>query len=291
MKYSHEWKRYVTRFGRWIDFENDYKTMDLNFMESVWWVFKQIFDKGLVYRKCKIMPYSPACTTVLSNFEAGSNYKILDDPSIFIAFPLIEQPEVRIVAWTTTPWTLPSNLALAVNPNFEYQHIKTDKDQLIISTPRLTETLKQLKITKFEVVKKFKGSELHGKEYKPLFDDFANLREKGCFRVYSAEFVTSEDGTGIVHVAPAFGDDDYKVALKYQFIDPESPLCPIDESGYFTNRFPLVNKLHFKEADKIIIETLKKNGRLLSSGTIKHNYPCCYRTDTPLMYRVRYFIK
>ena len=111
MKYSHEWKRYVTRFGRWIDFENDYKTMDLNFMESVWWVFKQIFDKGLVYRKCKIMPYSPACTTVLSNFEAGSNYKILDDPSIFIAFPLIEQPEVRIVAWTTTPWTLPSNLA------------------------------------------------------------------------------------------------------------------------------------------------------------------------------------
>jgi len=286
MKYSQEWRRYVTRFGRWIDFDNDYKTMDLNFMESVWWVFKQIFEKNLVYRKCKIMPYSPACTTVLSNFEAGSNYKVIDDPSIYIAMPLLEKPEVKIVAWTTTPWTLPSNLALAVNPNFEYQHIKTDKEQLIISTPRLTETLKQLKITKFEVVAKMKGSDLHGLEYKPLFDDFSNFREKGCFKVYTADFVTSEDGTGIVHIAPAFGEDDYKVGIKYNFIEPDSPLCPIDESGYFTEKFPLVKKMHFKEADKVIIETLKKNGRLLGSGTIKHNYPCCYRTDTPLMYRV-----
>jgi isoleucyl-tRNA synthetase len=286
LKFAGDWKGYVARFGRWIDFDKSYKTMDVNFMESVWWVFKQIYEKGFVNRKCKIMPYSTACNTVLSNFEAGMNYQDIIDPSVYITFPLVSDPETKIVAWTTTPWTLSSNLALAVNPQMEYNKIKTEKDILIISAPRLKEVLKQLNITKYEIIGKFKGSELHGLEYIPLFDDFINLKNKGCFKVYSAEFVTSEDGTGIVHIAPAFGMDDYEVAIKYGFIDPESPLCPIDESGYFNKDFPLVYKKHFKEADEIIINSLKEKKRLLSSGKMKHSYPLCYRTDTPLMYRV-----
>jgi isoleucyl-tRNA synthetase len=127
MRYAKEWENVVTRFGRWIDFENDYKTLDLTFMESVWWVFKQIFEKGLVYRGCKVMPYSNACTTVLSNFEAGQNYKDVSDPSIFVTFPLLSDPNTKLVAWTTTPWTLPSNMALAVNPTFDYIKIKENR--------------------------------------------------------------------------------------------------------------------------------------------------------------------
>jgi isoleucyl-tRNA synthetase len=260
--------------------------MDLNFMESVWWVFKQIFDKGFLYRKCKIMPYSAACSTVLSNFEAGMNYQDVNDPSIYISFPLISDPETKLLAWTTTPWTLPSNLALAVNPKMEYNKIKTDKDTLIVAAPRLKEVLKQLNVKKHEVIGKMKGSDLHGLEYTPLFDDFIHLKSKGCFKIYSADFVTSDDGTGVVHIAPAFGMDDYDVAIKYGFIDPDRPLCPIDESGYFQD-FPLANKKHFKEADDIIINALKEKKRLLSSGKIKHSYPLCYRTDSPLMYRVK----
>ena len=127
MRYSAEWKQIVGRLGRWIDFENDYKTMDANFMESVWWVFKQMWDKGLVYRGAKVMPYSNGCATVLSNFEAGQNYKDVQDPSVYISFPLVKDPDVKMIAWTTTPWTLPSNLALAVNPDFDYVKLKDKK--------------------------------------------------------------------------------------------------------------------------------------------------------------------
>jgi isoleucyl-tRNA synthetase len=301
MKYANEWKWYTQRLGRWIDFEKDYKTLDLNFMESVWWVFKQIFEKDLVYRKCKVMPYSAACNTVLSNFEAGLNYKDVSDPSVIITFPSVEDNNVKYLAWTTTPWTLPSNLFLAVNPNMTYVKIKVTKegehhDKLFIFAESLLQSVSsKLNITDgFEVVEKYKGTDLHGKEYVPLFDDFykQNL-EKGCFKVYTADYVSDSDGTGIVHNAPGFGEEDYKMGLHYNLIDADRPLCPIDDDGAFTNAFPLTAGKHFKEADPVIIANLKSRQRLLYHGSIIHPYPFCYRTETPLMYRAvpSWFIK
>jgi isoleucyl-tRNA synthetase len=297
MKYSNDWKWYTQRFGRWIDFEKDYKTLDLNFMESVWWVFKQIFEKDLVYRKCKVMPYSAACNTVLSNFEAGLNYKDVNDPSVIVSFPSVEDNNVKFLAWTTTPWTLPSNLFLAVNPNLTYLKIKVDghEDKQYIFAESLLDSVKsKLNIENFTVVEKYKGSDLHGKEYVPLYDDFyKQFHEKGCFKVYTADYVSATDGTGIVHNAPGFGEDDYRVGVQYNVIDADKPLCPIDDDGMFTSAFPLTAGKHFKEADSIIMANLKSRQRLMYHGTIVHKYPYCYRTETPLMYRAvpSWFIK
>lgn len=211
MTYSKEWRHYVGRFGRWIDFDRDYKTMDCNFMESVWWTFKQIFDKGLVYRGSRIMPFSTGCTTVLSNFEAGSNYKDVTDPAIIITFPMVDEPETSFIAWTTTPWTLPSNLALAINPEFTYVKIRDDEKNVvyILAEVRLQYALKQANIKKHTILEKIKGELLVGKKYIPLFNYFEHLKEKNCFQVIGAKFVTSDTGTGIVHCAPGFGEEDY----------------------------------------------------------------------------------
>ena len=289
MQYAGDWRYYVNRLGRWIDFDNDYKTLDLNFMESVWWVFKQIHDKELVYRKCKVMPYSPACNTVLSNFEAGMNYQDINDPSVIITFPSKLDANVNFLAWTTTPWTLPSNLFLAVNPNLNYVQIKVENEerQYIFAEALLKEVTKKIKVEgKFEIVKTFKGTDLHGMEYEPLFTEFyTTFHAKGCFKVFCADYVSSSDGTGIVHNAPAFGEDDYAVVLKYNLIDADKPLCPIDEDGAFTDAFPLTSGKYFKDADPIIIDNLKSRKRLLYSEKICHKYPMCYRTDKPLMYR------
>ena len=291
MTYADDWKYYTERFGRWIDFEKDYRTMYPSFMESVWWVFKQIYDKGKVYRKCKVMPFSPACNTVLSNFEAGENYQNVSDPSIVITLPLISNNNIKLLAWTTTPWTLPSNLFLAVNPKMKYVHIKCngdDEQQYILAETRLVEVLKQIKVDngKYEIIKHYMGTELAGFEYKPLFTDFyEKYKPRGCFKVYCADYVTDEDGTGIVHNAPGFGEDDYNVGVKYNLVDPDSPLCPMDDDGCFTAEFPMTKGIYFKTADPIIIDHLKKEKRLLFHGTINHKYPYCYRTNTPLMYR------
>ena len=211
MTYSKEWEHIIGRFGRWIDFENDYKTMDCNFMESVWWTFKQIFDQGLVYRGSRIMPFSTGCTTVLSNFEAGSNYKNVSDPAIIISFPLVDEPNVSFIAWTTTPWTLPSNLALAINPDFVYVKIHDEeKDKTyILAENRLAYVLKQANIKKHKVLEQIPGQNLLGKQYIPLYNYFESMKEQGCFQVIGGKFVTSDTGSGIVHCAPGFGEDDY----------------------------------------------------------------------------------
>lgn len=290
MTYANEWRWYTKRFGRWIDFDNDYKTLDLNFMESVWWVFKQIFNKSLVYRKCKVMPYSASCNTVLSNFEAGSNYQDINDPSVIISFPLKSNPKRKLLAWTTTPWTLPSNLFLAVNPKLDYVIIQVEKDEnkeYILAEALLKDVAGKMKIEgKYEILEKVKGSELSGIEYEPLFTEFFDkFHPKGCFRVYTADYVSSGDGTGIVHNAPGFGEDDYAVGVQYNLIDADKPLCPVDDDGAFTEEFPLCAGKYFKDADPIIIENLKHRGRLMYHGSIVHKYPMCYRTNTPLMYR------
>ena len=282
MTYADDWKYYTERFGRWIDFENDYRTLYPSFMETCWWVFKQIFDKGRVYRKCKVMPFSWATNTVLSNFEAGSNYKDINDPSVIITFPTVADPNKKILGWTTTPWTLPSNLFLACNPKITYVEIevlfKGNKETYILAEPRLKPVLKLLNIKEKDckIIKKYPGTELAGTEYIPLFDYFYEIyKPKGCFKVYLADYVTTEDGTGVVHNAPGFGEDDY------------------DDDGCFTDEVPLVAGKQFKQADPIITEHLKSNGRMIYAGTIKHSYPFCYRTETPLLYRAipSWFIK
>ena len=300
MTYAEDWKYYTERFGRWIDFENDYRTMYPSFMESCWWVFKQIYDKNRVYRKCKIMPFSWATNTVLSNFEAGSNYKEIDDPSVIITFPTVSDPNKKILGWTTTPWTLPSNLFLAVNEKITYVEIevpfKGKTETFILGEPRLSAILKLLRIKESDckIIKKMTGKELDGIEYIPLFDYFYDkFKSKGCFKVYLADYVTTEDGTGIVHNAPGFGEDDYQVGCKYNLCDPDKPLCPIDDDGCFTDEVTLCAGKQFKDADPLVIEELKKRERMIYVGKIKHKYPFCYRTETPLMYRAipSWFIK
>jgi len=287
MKYSNEWKHIVNKLGRWIDFENDYKTMDPKFMESVWWVFKQMWEKGLIYRGAKVMPYSIGCSTVLSNFEASQNFKEVKDPSLYVAFPLLDNPQIKLIAWTTTPWTLPSNLALCVNPNFEYVKVKDTKTEelYILAKCRLGDLYKTQE--EYEILDSFLGKELEGKEYIPLFDYFEEYKNLGAFKILLGDHVTEDAGTGIVHTAPAFGEDDYKVCLKQKIINPDKLPLPVDASGYFTDPVHDFAGKYIKEpaTEKEIIKKIKSKGRLVAESQIKHSYPFCWRSDKPLIYR------
>ncbi|XJO71096.1 hypothetical protein BDV3_000669 [Batrachochytrium dendrobatidis] len=287
MTYADEWETTVTRMGRWIDFKNDYKTLNISFMESVWWVFKQLFDKGQVYRGFKIMPYSMAVCTPLSNFEANQNYKDVIDPAVVVSFPLTSDPSVSFLAWTTTPWTLPSNLALCVHPDFEYIQIKDGETgaEWILMEKRLDILYKDPKKAKFTIVKRFKGSDLKGMTYIPLFNYFADRPGKS-FVVINDTYVTDDSGTGIVHSAPAFGEDDYRICMANGIVTGETDLpCPLDASGNFTDAVKEYKGMNVKDADKPIQKDLKAQGRLIRQTQLSHSYPFCYRSDTPLIYR------
>ncbi|KAK9843147.1 hypothetical protein WJX74_007686 [Apatococcus lobatus] len=312
MRYSKEWERTVWRMGRWIDFQNDYKTLNPSFMESVWWVFQQLFNKGLVYKGFKVMPYSTGCTTVLSNFEAGLNYKEVSDPAVYVAFPLDDDPDsAQLVIWTTTPWTLPSNLAICVHPDLTYVKMRDPvKGQVYIVAEARMEAIpgavpKQKKGKKgsepaqkgFEVIGKMKGKELAGRSYKPLFPFFANRKAKGSFKVCVDTYVTADSGTGIVHQAPAFGEDDYRVSLAngiFSQVDPSHGLpIPVDNDGRLTEEITDFAGLYVKEADKEIVAKIKAMGRLVDNGSLMHTYPFCWRSETPLIYRAvpSWFVK
>lgn len=324
-RYVEEWEKIITRTGRWIDFRNDYKTMDLKFMESVWWVFAQLFEKGLVYRGFKVMPYSTGCKTPLSNFEANSNYKDVPDPELIVSFPIVDDPDkAAFLAWTTTPWTLPSNLALCVNANFVYVKVrnKYSGKVYVVAESRLselpTEKPKQVVTNgssddlkhsnpkskgssggktkgevEFEVVEKILGASLVGRKYEPLFNYFMEFSD-AAFRVLSDNYVTDDSGTGIVHCAPAFGEDDYRVCVENQIIDKgEDLIVAVDDDGCFTGRITDFSGRYVKDADKDIIEAIKRKGRLIKSGRFTHSYPFCWRSDTPLIYRAvpSWFVK
>ena len=287
MRYASEWKTIVRRMGRWIDFENDYKTLYPSFMETVWWVFRQLFDKGLVYRGVKVMPYSTSCSTPLSNFESGQNYKEVTDPAVIVSMPLDDEPETSIIVWTTTPWTLPSNLAVCVHPNLDYVKVKDNStgNTYIMMEARLSALFK--KPQDYTINDKFKGSTLKDKTYKPLFPYFESWKkERGAFRILNDTYVTEESGTGAVHQAPYFGEDDYRVCLAAGIIKKDGPMvCPVDASGKFTSEVTDFTGKFVKDADKEIIKLLKANKRLVNSSTVKHSYPFCWRSDTPLIYR------
>lgn len=281
-RYSHEWKATVRRVGRWVDMEDPYFTMDVSFMQSVWWVFQEMFKKGLIYEGYKVVPYSVGISTPLSNFEANLNYKMVQDPAITILFPVKEKANTHFMAWTTTPWTLPSNLGLAVGEDIDYvtvREIATGRN-LILAQALLAATFKNPE-SEVEVLETVKGKSLLGLTYEPLFDFFASKSKEGAFRVIASDHVTTESGTGIVHMAPAFGEEDYFACAKAGV-----PLVnPVDDDGMFTAEVPPYQGKRVKDADKEIIAELKKNGRLFKQETIQHSYPYCYRSDTPLIYK------
>ncbi|MBI2608896.1 MAG: isoleucine--tRNA ligase [Deltaproteobacteria bacterium] len=279
LNYTKEWEKTVTRLGRWVDFKHDYKTMELSYMESVWWVVKSIWDKGLIYEGYKVMPYSTACATPLSNFEANMDYREVQDPSLTLLFKKKDEENTFFVAWTTTPWTLPSNLALAVHPDEEYVKI-FDKEQsknFILACKRLAAYYQNP--DQYEEKEKFKGKNFLNQKYEPLFPYFKD--QPNSFRIIGAEFVTMEDGTGVVHIAPGFGEDDYAVCKKENI----EVVCPVDADGKFTSEVKDFKGLHVKATDKKIIQRLKEEGKILKHETIQHSYPFCWRSETPLIYR------
>lgn len=288
MRYADEWRGIIGRMGRWIDFENDYKTLYPWYMETVWWIFKQLYEKGLVYHGVKVMPFCTHCGTPLSNFEAGQNYKQVTDPSIVVAFGVIDDKDnANLLISTTTPWTLPANLALCVNPNLFYVKVRSQKngDYYILSESSLERVWKTP--SSYEIVSRCQGQMLLGLRYKPIFPYFVSLRSRrNCFRVVLDEYVSPDQGTGIVHQAPYFGEDDYRVCLASGIISKSSEIiCPVDDGGCFTDEVTDFKGKYIKTADKDIIQLLADKGVLFCTEEVSHSYPFCWRSDTPLIYK------
>ncbi len=282
LQYTAEWKQVIQRCGRWVDWDHQYRTMDPDFMESVWWVFKSLWEKDLIYEGYYSLAYCPRCATPLSNFEVNlGGYRDTQDPSITVRFRVRGQANTSILAWTTTPWTLPSNMALAVGEDIPYVRVHMENgEQLILAEPRFDALfggrngeVARVETEPMEALLKMR--------YEPLFGYFADLGNEGAFRVVAADFVSTEDGTGIVHVAPGFGEDDYQLGVEKGI----PVVCPIDEDCAFTDAIQDYTGQFVKEVDRHIIRRLRKNGLLFSEGTLVHSYPYCWRCDSPLIYR------
>ena len=287
LKYSGIWVDMFKRIGRWVDFSNDYKTMNLPFMESVIHNFKELYDKGLVYEDYRVLPYSWAAETPLSNFEVNQGYQDKTDFAITVMFKL--ENGMKILVWTTTPWTLPSNLMLAVGKDIDYVIMEEDGQKYILGRALLGRYKKQLENAK--EVGSLKGSDLVGLSYEPMFPYFADLKTKGCFKVLAGEFVSTEDGTGVVHIAPGFGQDDFEVCRAY---DEHFPIiCPVDEAGKFTSEVSDYQGKQVFETNEPIMQWLKEHGLLVKKEQYTHSYPFCWRTDTPLIYKAMssWFVK
>ena len=280
---TENWEVATERIGRWVDFDNDYKTMDPEFMESVWWVFKQLWDKGLVYKDFKVLPYSWGASTPLSNFEANKDYRDVEDPSITVRLEVLEgsgpvESGDFLLIWTTTPWTLPANLAVAVGPDNEYVRVADNAGHYWISAERAVSVFGDDPI----VVAGAPGRKILGVSYQPPFDYFAEQREQGAFVVIGSDDVSVDEGTGLVHMAPAYGETDF-YSMKNAGI--ETLVDPVDAEGNFTVEVPDVAGQNVKEADTTLIRLLKESGKLLHSTRVTHSYPFCERTGTPLIYK------
>ncbi|MEK7131342.1 MAG: isoleucine--tRNA ligase [Patescibacteria group bacterium] len=287
LKYAHEWEKTILRMGRWVDMQSDYKTMDPSFMESVWWVFKQLWDRDLIYKDYKAMHICPRCVTTLSNFEVTQGYKDIKDISVvakflIFNFKFLKNKPVYILAWTTTPWTLPGNVLLAVNPDIEYLVLEIEgEDGAYVVARELAE--KVMRDKKYKEVDRHKGSDLIGVQYEPLFPYYKDT--PNAFRVVGAEFVSITDGTGVVHIAPAFGEEDFKIGkaeglplVQHVSMDGKFVAAVTDFAGMDVKPKDDVTK-----ADVEIIKWLAHNGKLFSKQKIEHSYPHCWRCDTPLL--------
>ena len=281
--YKKDWEQFFERMGRWSDTKNAYATIDTSYTESVWWVMSQIHKKGLLYKGYKCMPYCPRCATPLSNFEVNEGYKDdVEDPSLYVKFKL-KGEDVSLIAWTTTPWSLPGNAALAVKQDAEYVKLQLSDDsgnteQVIVAKNRV----EALNSESYQVIDQFLGKELVGKSYLPVFELEDLAPSENLYKIWSADFVSIEDGTGILHVAPAFGEDDLSLSVEKQIpvlqtVSAEGKIKPGTGLAEIDGKF-------FKGADKIIIAHLTELGLVYGAETFKHTYPFCYRCDTPLLY-------
>ncbi|MGB9787243.1 MAG: isoleucine--tRNA ligase [Dictyoglomus turgidum] len=277
-RYEREWRRFTERIGFWIDMDNPYITLSNDYIESVWWLIKKIWEKGLLYKGYKIVPWCPRCETALSDHEVAQGYKETEDPSIFVKFRVKAQENTYFLAWTTTPWTLISNVALAVHPEEEYVKVKHNNEYYILAEKRLPYIFEE---GTYEIVEKKKGKEIEKAYYEPLFT-FLPV-DKDAYYVVLGDFVTLEDGTGIVHIAPAFGDEDFQLGKKYDL----PFLQPVDQNGKFIKEIKPWAGMFIKKADPLIIEYLKERNLLLKEEKYTHTYPFCWRCDTPLIYYAR----
>ncbi len=285
MQFRSDWEYYVNRSARWVDFENDYRTMDLSYMESVMWAFKSLWDKGLVYEGFRVVPYSWAAQTPLSNFETrlDNSYRSRQDPALTVKFrlePTKDDPAgTKLLAWTTTPWTLPSNMALAVAPDADYAVMERGGHRLVLADEARERYAAELE--GYTLTGTVAGSDLIGRGYAPLMPFFADRKQSGGFRVVSGDFIEMGEGTGVVHMAPAFGEDDLEVGQKVGL-----PIVdPVDLEGNFTDLVPPYAGKNVFDANKDIIRDLKADGSVFRHETYEHNYPHCWRTDQPLIYK------
>ena len=284
--YKKEWEALSERIGYWLDYTRPYATLDLDYIESVWWILKQLADRGLLYRGYKTVPYCPRCGTGLSSHEVALGYRDIEDSSLHFLCPWLTNeggpdPEKRaFLVWTTTPWTVPSNTALAVNPKLTYVEVQYEGRRLVLAEKRLEAVLAE----GVEVLQRFKGTDLVGTRYArpldvvPLPDDTAN-----GWTVIAEDFVSSEDGTGIVHIAPAFGSDDYAAGRRHDL----PILRPVDDAGLFVEGTALVAGVFVKDADPALVKELESRGNLFRFGTAVHSYPHCWRCESPLIYIAR----
>jgi len=275
-RYEREWVRATKRLGFWIDMDDPYVTFHTKYMESVWWSLKEIWKKGLLYKGHKVVPYCPRCGTPLSSHEVAQGYRDVEDPSVFVKFRLKGEKNTSMLAWTTTPWTLIGNVALAVNPSHTYVRVRMGDEYIILAEARLCE----LEGFDYEIVERFMGADTEGMEYERLFD-YAEVVDGDAFKVVTADFVTLDEGTGVVHIAPAFGAEDYEVRLQKGL-----GFCqPVDERGCFT--VEPFRGMFVKDVDERIIEILDERGVLLKHGKYMHKYPFCWRCQSPLLYYAR----
>jgi isoleucyl-tRNA synthetase len=280
------WESMFRRVGRWADYSNTYATLDESYIESVWWVFKSLYDKGYVYKDFRSSPYCPRCATPLSNFELNQGYQDgVKDPSLFVMFKLKDE-DAYLLAWTTTPWSLPGNAAIAVEPEAEYLYVKLKDDDGQDETVILArDRLEVLNVETYHIEKEVKGLDLIGLSYEPLFklQDLGEGKLEDLYKVWPAEFVSLEDGTGVLHVAPAFGEDDLRLGKEHGL----PVLLTVNENGHVVTDQNLPEEFagkFFKGADKPIIEDLAKRGLIYAAETFEHTYPFCWRCDTPLLY-------
>jgi isoleucyl-tRNA synthetase len=287
--YISDWERLTERIAFWVDLESAYITFTNDYIESVWWILKNFWDKGLLYQGYKVVPYCPRCGTPLSDHEVALGYETVEDPSIFVRLPLVEDPGTSLLVWTTTPWTLPGNVAVAVNPDIDYVIVESElpeggKEKLILAQPLLEkvfgddETRLAAGVRVFET---FKGRKLKGLRYQPLFTFL--LPDKPAHSVILGDFVTTDDGTGLVHIAPAFGAEDMQAALEYDL----PVLMTVGEDGAFIPEIRPWRGKFVKDADPLIIQDLDGRGLLFRAERYSHTYPFCWRCSTPLLYLAR----
>jgi len=285
--YKDEWEKITKRMGYWVDLENAYMTCSQDYIESVWWILKQIWERKLLYQDYKVVPYCPRCGTSLSSHEVAQGYKRVSETSVYVKFKVKSQSNTYILSWTTTPWTLPGNVALAIGKNFDYVKIKVksnkSEEYLILAKDRL-------KVVKndYKIIKRFKGKDLVGLEYEPLYS-YVPLRGKKAYFVTEADFVSTEEGTGIVHIAPMYGEDDYNLGERIGV----PRIHTDDEQGRFKKEVKPWAGEFVKDAEKDIVKNLEKRKLLYSTELYTHDYPFCWRCGASLLYyaKLSWFIK